>query len=57
MTLKEAEVPGVLREPAELLAANAVELPMAATYPLQRVADAFDHLERGHALGKIVLRP
>jgi NADPH2:quinone reductase len=51
------EVPEVLRELADLLASGAVELPIAATYPLDRVADAFEELERRHTLGKIVLLP
>jgi NADPH2:quinone reductase len=55
--LSEAEVPGILRELADLLAANTIELPIAATYPLDQVADAFQQLERRHTLGKIVLIP
>ena len=54
--LSETEVPAALRELADL-APGAVELPIAATYPLERVADAFEELERRHALGKIVLLP
>ncbi len=45
----------VLTELAGLLASGEIELPIAATYPLDRVADAFAHLERRHTLGKIVL--
>jgi NADPH2:quinone reductase len=55
--LSEAEAPGVLHELASLLASGAIELPIAATYPLDRVADAFEQLERRHTLGKIVLLP
>ena len=56
-TLADEEVPDVLRQLAELLAAGEVELPIAARYPLDRVADAFAELERRHTLGKIVLVP
>ncbi len=55
--LPETEVRAVLQELAELLASGAVKLPIAATYPLDRVADAFEDLERRHTLGKIVLLP
>ncbi len=47
----------VLAELADLLASGEIELPITATYPLDRVADAFAHLERRHTLGKIVLLP
>ncbi|WP_181807932.1 NADP-dependent oxidoreductase [Streptomyces shenzhenensis] len=47
----------VLVELVELAASGAVEVPIAATYPLDRVADAFAELERRHARGKIVLLP
>ncbi len=55
--LSETEVQGVLRELADLLAAGTIELPIAATYPLAQVTDAFEQLERRHTLGKIVLIP
>ena len=55
--LPEAEIPSVLRELAGLLATGDIELPIAATYPLDQVADAFEQLERRHTLGKIVLLP
>ncbi len=55
--LAESEAPTVLTEMADLLAQGAIELPVAATYPLDRVADAFEQLERRHTLGKIVLLP
>lgn len=55
--LAEVELPGVLRELADLLTAGTIELPIAATYPLDQVADAFEQLERRHTLGKIVLIP
>ena len=56
-TLSDAEAPVVLRDMAHLLASQAIELPIAATYPLDRVADAFEQLEQRHTLGKIVLMP
>ncbi|MDQ4115573.1 MAG: NADP-dependent oxidoreductase [Actinomycetota bacterium] len=34
-----------------------LEVPIAATYPLDRVRDAFAELEQGHTRGKIVLHP
>ncbi|MFE2318823.1 zinc-binding dehydrogenase [Streptomyces sp. NPDC059441] len=39
------------------VASGAVELPIATTYPLDRVADAFAELEQRHTRGKIVLIP
>jgi NADPH2:quinone reductase len=47
----------VLTEMADLVASGAIEVPIAATYPLDRVADAFAELERRHTRGKIVLIP
>jgi len=47
----------VLTEMANLVASGAIEIPIAATYPLDRVADAFEQLERRHTRGKIVLIP
>ncbi len=55
--LAETDVRAVLQELADLLASGAIELPIAATYPLDRVVDAFEDLERRHTLGKIVLHP
>ncbi len=52
-----ASTPEVLTEMAGLVASGAIEIPIAATYPLDRVADAFEELERGHTRGKIVLIP
>jgi NADPH:quinone reductase-like Zn-dependent oxidoreductase len=48
---------GTLRELAGLIAAGELEVPIAATYPLTRVRDAFAELARGHTRGKIVLLP
>lgn len=47
----------VLGELARLAARGELEVPIARTYPLDRVQEAFRELERGHTHGKIVLRP
>jgi len=47
----------VLAELASLLASGSLELPIAATFPLDRVRDAYRELEQGHTHGKIVLIP
>ncbi len=47
----------VLSEMAQLVASGAIEIPIAATYPLDEVAAAFEQLEQGHTRGKIVLIP
>jgi NADPH2:quinone reductase len=52
-----ASTPEVLTEMADLVSSGAIEIPIAATYPLDRVADAFEQLERRHTRGKIVLIP
>ncbi len=52
-----ASTPAVLSEMADLVTSGAIEIPIAATYPLERVADAFEDLERRHTRGKIVLIP
>jgi NADPH:quinone reductase-like Zn-dependent oxidoreductase len=52
-----ASTTGVLTEMAALVASGTVEIPIAATFPLERVKDAFEELERGHTRGKIVLIP
>jgi NADPH:quinone reductase-like Zn-dependent oxidoreductase len=49
--------PEVLSELAALLAKGELELPVAATYPLEQVQDAYRDLERRHTRGKIVLVP
>jgi NADPH:quinone reductase-like Zn-dependent oxidoreductase len=53
----EASTPAVLKEIADLVASGAVDFDVAATYPLDRVADAFAELEQRHTHGKIVLVP
>jgi NADPH:quinone reductase len=52
-----ASTPEVLNAMADLVASGAIEIPIAATYPLDRVADAFEELEHRHTRGKIVLIP
>lgn len=53
----DASTPEVLAEMADLVAGGAVDFDIAATYPLDRVADAFAELEQRHTHGKIVLLP
>jgi NADPH:quinone reductase-like Zn-dependent oxidoreductase len=47
----------VLAELAGLIAAGELEMPIAATFPLDQVQDAYRRLAEGHILGKIVLLP
>lgn len=47
----------VLAELAELVADGRLEVPIARTYPLAQVAEAYRDLERRHTNGKIVLVP
>ena len=47
----------VLADLAGLIAADRLEVPIAASFPLSQVADAYRMLERGGILGKIVLIP
>jgi NADPH:quinone reductase-like Zn-dependent oxidoreductase len=47
----------VLAELAALISTGAVELPIAATFPLSAVQDAYRELALGHTRGKIVLIP
>jgi NADPH:quinone reductase-like Zn-dependent oxidoreductase len=53
----DASTTDVLAEMAELVASGRIEIPIAATYPLEAVRDAFAELERRHTRGKIVLIP
>jgi NADPH:quinone reductase-like Zn-dependent oxidoreductase len=46
-----------LAELAALIAAGELEMPIAATFPLSQVQDAYRQLEQGHTRGKIVLTP
>jgi NADPH2:quinone reductase len=47
----------VMAELARLAADGKLEIPIAATYPLDAVQDAFEELEHRHTRGKIVLIP
>jgi NADPH:quinone reductase-like Zn-dependent oxidoreductase len=47
----------VLSELAELAARGRIEIPIAATYPLEDVHSAYQRLEERHTRGKIVLIP
>jgi NADPH:quinone reductase-like Zn-dependent oxidoreductase len=38
-----------------LLQSGSVEVPVAETFPLDRVGEAYDHFEAGGKLGKVVL--
>ncbi len=42
---------------ADLIAKGELEVPIAATYPLSQVREAYDELAGGHTRGKIVLIP
>jgi NADPH:quinone reductase-like Zn-dependent oxidoreductase len=46
-----------LAELAALIERGELEVPIAATYPLDQVRDAYAELERNHTRGKIVLVP
>jgi NADPH:quinone reductase-like Zn-dependent oxidoreductase len=46
-----------LAELARLIAAGELEVPIAATYPLDQVREAYAELAKGHTRGKIVLLP
>ncbi|RDI64025.1 NADP-dependent oxidoreductase [Nocardia pseudobrasiliensis] len=52
-----ADTIDVLAELADLAATGELEVPIAATYPLARVREAFRELEGDHTHGKIVLHP
>lgn len=47
--------PPTLDALAALVVACTIDLPIEAAYPLDEVRAAFEHLERGHLRGKIVL--
>ena len=53
----ETKNAAVLAELAGLVASGDLEVPIAATFPLDRVRAAFAQLEQGHIRGKIVLLP
>jgi NADPH:quinone reductase-like Zn-dependent oxidoreductase len=47
----------LLAELAAMVADGSLEIPIAATFPLEQVRDAFRELEKRHSHGKIVLLP
>jgi NADPH2:quinone reductase len=47
----DASTREVLTEMADLVASGRIEIPIAATYPLDRVRDAFAELEKRHTRG------
>jgi NADPH:quinone reductase-like Zn-dependent oxidoreductase len=49
--------PEVVAEVAGLLASGEIELPLAGSFPLEQVREAYTLLEQGHPPGKIVLIP
>ncbi len=53
----DASTTEVLAEMADLVAAGQIDIPIAATYALDDVRDAFAELEARHTHGKIVLIP
>jgi len=53
----DASTTDVLSEMAELVSSGQIKIPIAATYPLEKVRDAFAELEDRHTHGKIVLIP
>lgn len=54
---RDADGPEVLAELAALVDQGRIEVPIAATYPLDQVRAAFTELEQRHTRGKIVLVP
>jgi NADPH2:quinone reductase len=52
-----AATAAVLHELADLLALQTITLPIAHTYPLESVRDAYAQLEKRRTRGKIVLIP
>lgn len=53
----DASTTEVLAEMADLIVNGTIDFEVAATYPLDRVADAYAELEKRHTRGKIVLLP
>jgi NADPH2:quinone reductase len=53
----DASTTEVLSKMAELVASGEIEVPIAATFPLEKVRDAYKELEERHTRGKIVLIP
>ncbi len=53
----DASTTDVLTKMATLVASGQIQVPIAATYPLESVREAFAELEQRHTHGKIVLIP
>jgi NADPH:quinone reductase len=53
----DASTTDVLTEMTDLVASGQIEIPIAATYPLDEVRQAYTELEKRHTRGKIVLIP
>ncbi len=53
----DGSTPEILSAMADLVASGDIEVPIAATYPLERVREAYAQLEQRHTRGKIVLVP
>jgi NADPH:quinone reductase-like Zn-dependent oxidoreductase len=49
--------PEKFRELNRAVVGSKVQVPIAEAFPLERVREAHERIERGHVLGKIVLRP
>jgi NADPH:quinone reductase-like Zn-dependent oxidoreductase len=47
----------ILAEMADLVASGRIVVPIAGTYPLDKVIDAYAEVEQRHTLGKVVLIP
>jgi NADPH:quinone reductase-like Zn-dependent oxidoreductase len=52
-----SDIPAAVGRVASLITAGAVVLPVAASFALERVREAYELLEAGHPPGKIVLLP
>lgn len=52
----QASTAPVLAELAQLIASHELTVPIAATYPIENVREAYTELARRHTRGKIVLR-
>ncbi|TKV27866.1 NADP-dependent oxidoreductase [Arthrobacter sp. NamB2] len=53
---EQADSPAIWGELAELAASGALDIPVGAVYPLERVADAYREVATRHGFGKRVLR-
>jgi NADPH2:quinone reductase len=53
----DASTTDVLAEMTDLVASGQIEIPIAASYPLDEVQQAYTELEQRHTRGKIVLIP